>query len=213
MQHQIKMLRGTAISNALRNVQSLDSSKYSSHAKMVVYNGLWMDHFSTIPTADDVQGDAQGIISVCTAFIDGQTNYNRDLCFLYAPTAFLFHQPREYATAISWCERGCVGSNTATATATATATPDQRDGNKCLLQCTKGVGSQTYKENFGDVALAARTCEKAKESFLRAACLKAASLYHSMATSTHWNASFCMLVGNSTDTGTELRQACLQWPW
>lgn len=121
----------------------------------VCQNGVWMDYFASTRMTDMMEPQA---LQVCEKF-SSETIVDFD-CYIYAPTAYLLHNPRDYVGAIQFCIAGLNRSQT----------------------CVMGVGTQAAKENMMDFAPVETACLSAPTTSLAKQCFSFALSYYTMST-------------------------------
>ena len=121
----------------------------------VCQNGVWMDYFASTRMTDMLEPDS---LRICETFAE-ETVAGFD-CYIYAPTAYLLHNPRDYVGAIQFCIAGL-------------ANPDT---------CISGVGSQSAKENMMDFSPVETACLSAPTASLATSCFYSALGYYTMST-------------------------------
>lgn len=128
-----------AMTYADRNVASAVAacgqlpSKFASESCV---NGVFMEAFITVDHtgAHKSHQNVPGM-ELCKT----QTDANKAVCYVYAPTAYLGTHSNQYEQAVDWCN---------------SAEPAQ------VANCIAGVGSQVMKENITNPAYAARFCKQ-----------------------------------------------------
>lgn len=121
----------------------------------VCQNGVWMDYFASTRLTDMIEPES---LKVCEEF-SSETLVDFD-CYVYAPTAYLLHNPRDYVGAIRFCIAGLKNPDT------------------CIL----GAGSQAAKENMMDYLPVETACLSAPTTNLAERCFSSALDYHTMST-------------------------------
>jgi hypothetical protein len=142
----------------------------------VCQNGVWMDHFASTRVTDLVEPES---LKVCKEFAS-ETLLDFD-CYVYAPTAYLLHNPRDYVGAIQFCIAGLENPGT----------------------CIMGAGTQAAKENMMDYSPVETACLSAPTTNLAESCFSSALDYHAMSTGSRTIPAFIC------DNLTHFRNMCL----
>mmetsp|Transcript_15835 Transcript_15835/g.43698 ORF Transcript_15835/g.43698 Transcript_15835/m.43698 type:complete len:486 (-) Transcript_15835:94-1551(-) len=138
----------------------------------VCENGLWMDHFASTPVASDLNTDT--FLDACDLAHQGHSS----TCYIYAPTEYLLHFPKDYQGAMEACETNL----------------NRRSKTRYLDSCTGGVGMQALKENLGDFELAEKVCSYASRSAQRNHCMSYSMSFQRMATGEAYSKSKCEVI-------------------
>eukprot|EP00529_Nitzschia_sp_RCC80_P025198 CAMPEP_0113443382 /NCGR_PEP_ID=MMETSP0014_2-20120614/2111_1 /TAXON_ID=2857 /ORGANISM="Nitzschia sp." /LENGTH=536 /DNA_ID=CAMNT_0000334339 /DNA_START=118 /DNA_END=1728 /DNA_ORIENTATION=- /assembly_acc=CAM_ASM_000159 len=162
----------------VRDISAKDCLVYARTCQ----NGVWMDYFTSSVALTAMSVDPK-LTQICTSM---PGNMITDDCFYYVPTAFLLHNPQEYAAAIDWCIEGFG----LTRQEVEEAYDDKNDTvnnatyrvvrNPYLETCIGGVGGQVAKENLKSLFSLQQTCLTAPSAKLQSHCFTLGLTYHTL---------------------------------
>ena len=192
--------------NSCSFVQGMPAKDCHVYAR-TCQNGVWMDYFTSSVALTGMTVDPK-LTQICTSM---PGNMITDDCFYYAPTAFLLHNPQEYAAAIDWCIEGFGWTRHEVEDAysdeddAASNSTTRVARNQHLEACIDGVGGQVAKENLSTLLPVQETCLTAPSTKLQLSCFTVGLTYHTLSSGkVKFDKEIC-----DTVTNEEFLQSCL----